>query len=204
MAITSIKTGSSFTNLVKYNDFLGPNSAYIPTSYESIASATGTGSSGTITFSSIPSTYASLQLRCLSRNSATGTGSGDVLLRFNSDSGSNYAHHHIRGNGSVAAASGSATQTSIRFDNFSTNNGEAANIMTVGIIDIHNYASTTQNKTVRAFQGNDNNGNSTAIIRLNSGLWMSTAAISTITLTLNLANNFTTTSQFALYGIKGA
>jgi hypothetical protein len=30
MAITSIKTGSSFTNLIKYNDFLGPNSAYIP------------------------------------------------------------------------------------------------------------------------------------------------------------------------------
>ena len=32
MAITSIKTGSSFTNLVKYNDFLGPNPAYIPQS----------------------------------------------------------------------------------------------------------------------------------------------------------------------------
>jgi len=63
MAITSIKTGSSFTNLVKYNDFLGPNSAYIPTSYESIASATGTGSSNTITLSSIPSTYKHLQLR---------------------------------------------------------------------------------------------------------------------------------------------
>jgi hypothetical protein len=30
MAITSIKTGSSFTNLIKYNDFLGPNPAFIP------------------------------------------------------------------------------------------------------------------------------------------------------------------------------
>ena len=30
MAITSIKTGSSFTNLQKYNDFLGPNPAFIP------------------------------------------------------------------------------------------------------------------------------------------------------------------------------
>ena len=172
-------------------------------SYESIASATGTGSSGTITFSSIPATYVALQLRCINRNSATGTGSGDVLLRFNSDTGSNYAYHNLRGNGSVAGAGGSATQTSIRFDNFSTNNGETANIMTVAIIDIQDYASTTKNKTVRAFQGNDNNGNSTSIVRLNSGLWMSTSAISTITLTLNLANNFTTASTFALYGIKG-
>ena len=173
-------------------------------SYESIASATGTGSSGTITFSSIPSTYVALQLRCLSRNSATGTGSGDVLLRFNSDSGSNYSYHNLSGNGTTASATGSATQTSIRQDNSSTNNGETANIMTVGIIDIHDYASTTKNKTVRTFQGNDNNGNSTGIIRLNSGLWMSTSAINTITLTLNLANNFTTQSVFALYGIKGA
>jgi hypothetical protein len=173
-------------------------------SYESIATATGTGSSGTITFSSIPATYASLQLRFLSRNSATGTGSGDVLLRFNSDTGSNYAYHSLTGNGSVASASGSATQTSIRLDNASTNNGETAGIMTVGIIDIHDYASTTKYKTAREFQGNDNNGNSTAILKLYSGLWMSTSAISTITLTLNLANNFTTASTFALYGIKGA
>jgi hypothetical protein len=173
-------------------------------SFESIATASGTGASGTITFSSIPSTYASLQLRYLSRNSAAGTGSGDVLLRFNSDSATNYSYHSLTGNGSSASASGSATQSSIRLDNASTNNGETSGIMTVGIIDIHNYASTTQYKTVREFQGNDNNGNSTAILKLYSGSWRSTSAISTITLTLNLANNFTTASTFALYGIKGA
>lgn len=172
--------------------------------FESIATATGTGSSGTITFSSIPSTYQHLQIRCISRNSSTSTGSGDVLLRFNSDTGSNYAYHNLRGNGSVASAGGSASQTSIRMDNFSTNNGETSNIITAAIIDILDYASTSKYKTVRAFTGNDNNGNSTAILRLNSGLWMSTSAIDTITLTLNLANNFTTQSTFALYGIKGA
>jgi hypothetical protein len=173
-------------------------------SYESIATVNGTGSSGTITFSSIPSTYVALQLRYISRNSAAGTGSGDVLLRFNSDSGSNYAFHYMTGNGSVASSNGSATQTSIKLDNASTNNGETSGNMTVGIIDIHDYASTTKYKTAREFQGNDNNGNSSSICRLYSGLWMSTSAISTITLTLNLANNFTTASTFALYGIKGA
>ena len=49
MAITSIKTGSSFTNLIKYNDFLAGNTAYNPippNSYESIATVTvGSGGS---------------------------------------------------------------------------------------------------------------------------------------------------------------
>ena len=36
-----------------------------------------------------------------------------------------------------------------------------------------------------------------------SGLWMSTAAVSTITLTNAGAINFTQYSSFALYGIKG-
>ena len=30
MAITSIKTGSSFTNLIKHENFLAGNAAYIP------------------------------------------------------------------------------------------------------------------------------------------------------------------------------
>ena len=58
------------------------------TSFESIATATGTGSSGTITFSSIPSTFKHLQIRGISRNSANSIG---ALMQYNSDTGSNYA-----------------------------------------------------------------------------------------------------------------
>jgi hypothetical protein len=203
MAITKL-SDSSITTGDKYISMLAGNPYYVPPSFESIASATGTGSSGTITFSSIPATYASLQLRCISRNTDAGTGSGDVLLRFNSDTGSNYARHSLNAVGASVSASGAASQTSIRMNNFSTNNGETANIMTVAVIDIIDYASTSKYKTVRSFQGNDNNSvSSDGVIRLLSGLWMNTNAISTITLTLNLANNFTTASTFALYGIKG-
>ena len=90
MAVTSVKTGSSFTNLTKYNDFLGPNSAYIPTSFDSIASATGTGSSGTITFSSIPQTYKHLQIRGIGRLDVV-TGGVSTRIRLNGDTTSNYA-----------------------------------------------------------------------------------------------------------------
>ena len=202
MAVSRVKTSSILQGFPKSRSLLAGNSYYIPPAFDSIATATGTGSSGTITFSSIPSTYKHLQIRCLSRNTATGTGSGDVLLRFNSDTGSNYAFHYLGGNASVASSTASATQTSIKLDNFSTNNGETSNNMTVAIIDIHDYASTTKAKTVKEFQGNDNNGNSSSIVRYYSGLWTSTSAINTITLTLNLANNFTTASTFALYGIN--
>ena len=194
MAITSIKTGSSFTNLVKYNDFLGPNSAYIPSSYESIASATGTGSSNVITFSSIPSTYASLQIRGLWVTQGWG-----VFIRFNSDSGSNYAFHRLTGNGSSASADGFASQTYIDLDP----GGLTGTEQSVGIIDIHNYASTTQNKTVRQFTGLDRN-TTNGRVKLVSGLWMNTSAITSISFTADNSQAFSTTTQFALYGIKGA
>jgi len=82
MAIRSLKSGTfSRSGLVG-------NPVIMPGSYESIASASGTGSSGTITFSSIPSTYTHLQIRGIGRNSYPST---QVNVRFNSDTGSNYA-----------------------------------------------------------------------------------------------------------------
>jgi hypothetical protein len=191
MAITSIKTGSSFTNLVKYNDFLGPNPAFNPSSYESIATVNGTGSSGTITFSSIPSTYTHLQVRGMAISADTDA----FHLRMNSDTGSNYAWHRIIGNGTGASATGGFNATRIDVAPGTDTFPRAI------IVDIHDYASTTKNKTARVFTGIDQNtaGN----VSLYSGLWMNTAAVNTLTFTLN-SGNFNSTTVFSLYGIKGA
>ena len=168
--------------------------------YESIATATGTGSSGTITFSSIPSTYASLQIRVMTRSSSTGR---NIQVRFNSDTGANYAQHNLRGNGTSAAAAGTASTTSIESGWIATS-ADATNVMGVSIIDLHDYASTTKNKTLRAISGLDNNGGTTnERIYLYSGLWMNTGAINSISLISN-SGNWTTASVFSLYGIKGA
>jgi len=195
MAITSIKTGSSFTNLQKYNDFLGPNSAYIPSNFESIATATGTGSSGTVTFSSIPSTYASLQIRWIAKDNV---GSEFINVRLNGDTGSNYARHALRGNGATVGAAGGASQTS--FYGFGVSNGTNSTYNNVGILDIHDYASTTKNKTVRTISGVDGNG--TGEIDLLSGLWMSTSAVTSVSFIMTGGANFDTTTVFSLYGIK--
>lgn len=168
--------------------------------YESIASATGTGSSGTITFSSIPSTYVSLQIRFIGRVTNADT-ADNLFLRFNSDSGSNYAWHYLEGDGGTATASGAVTQTRILSGRVSAANATAG-IVGAGVIDIHNYASTTQNKTVRVFTGLDRNGSGN--VRMDSGLWINTSAVTSIQLTNGSGTNFTTDSVFALYGIKGA
>ena len=70
------------------------------------------------------------------------------------------------------------------------------------IIDIHNYASTTQYKTIRIFAGCDDNGGSYNELSLSSGLFMDTTAISSITLAYGGA--YQSGTIISLYGIKGA
>ena len=165
--------------------------------YESIATANGTGASGVITFTSIPSTYKHLQIRWINKSTSTGSYN---LLRFNSDSGSNYADHYLYGDGASALAGADTTQTSINlFGSLVTSS--ASNVYATHIVDILDYTSTNKNKTVRAFGGQDSNGS--GVIFLTSGLWMNSGtAVNSLTLTAN-TGNFTTASHFALYGIKG-
>ena len=170
-------------------------------SYESIASVVTTAGQTSITFTSIPATYKSLQIRILARRSTGTTGTDVQYMRINSDSGSNYAFHRLFGDGATASASRSAS-TSLIACYETGQNGTTANSFGVSIIDIIDYASTTKNKTVRAFFGLDLNGSGS--VQLGSGLWMNTNAITQIDLTSDSGGNWTTATQFALYGIKGA
>jgi hypothetical protein len=204
MAITSIKTGSSFTNLIKYNDFLGPNAPFIPTDFESIATLTASGGETSLTFSSIPSTYKHLQLRILAKDTTNNTDDAGYSLRFNGISTTVYDFHRLKSDGSTASANGTVNQSSMSFTYGAVASGAAAaSMFGVGIIDIHDYTDTSKNKTVRALVGSNINSTGTSTgIALNSGLWRSTAAISSITFLPNLTA-FAAGSTFSLYGIKG-
>lgn len=184
-----------------YGAFFGAGAA---PAFESIASATGTGSSSTITFSSIPSTYQHLQLRWIARDNDGGsTGASQLIVSFNSDTTStNYRSHSLYGNGTSAFAGSVNNRSGVWLDGGTVGSSSLTSTMAVGILDIHDYASTTKNKTTRSFHGEDGNGSSSYQIFLQSGLWMSTSAISSITITSN--NNLTTSTTFALYGVKGA
>ena len=173
--------------------------------FESIASATGTGSSGTITFSSIPATYQHLQIRCLIRCDEAANAYRDLRIRLNGDTGTTYNAHLLYGDGTAVTATERATANTYTYITAGLDayprDLVTANVMGVAIIDIHDYASTSKNKTTRHFVGVDANG--AGRVQLSSGLWRSTSAVTSVSI-ISEAGNWTTASQFALYGIKGA
>jgi len=170
----------------------------VTSSYESIATTTLGSASSTITFSSIPSTYKHLQLRMIARSSRT-QNSGYAVVRFNSDSGSNYSQHSLYGDGASAAAGGSAS-TAYSTLIYLPGSLRGASIFGAAVIDVLDYQNTSKNKTLRVLDGYDSNG--AGYIELGSGGWYNTAAVSTITITEFNGQNFEAYSSFALYGIK--
>jgi hypothetical protein len=176
---------------------LAGNSPYIPSSFYNIATVNGTGSAGNITFSSIPQTYKSLQLRVICADTSAGTVAGSVSIRVNGVSTSTYSLHEIEGDGSAVNVGGFATYPAINYM-YSPYSGNT-NIYAVGIFDFIDYASTTKNKTSRGFFGFDKNG--AGGVKLQSGSYPSTTAITSLTL-VYAASAFTTSSSFALYGIN--
>ena len=134
--------------------------------------------------------------------SSTGTGVTSLLLTFNG-SATGYAQHALTGTSSVAAT-GTASTTSITVPSVSTTS-DPTSTNGVSIIDIHDYASTTRNKTVRAFSGADLNSTTVGAVSLSSGLWANTSAVTSITLTGVGADtpNWSADSVFELYGVKG-
>jgi len=163
--------------------------------YQSISTVTvGAGGSATISFTSIPSTYQHLQLRIAGSSSAV----NNFRMRFNSDTGSNYAQHQLLGTGSTVSASGTASDTSIAlvYDNKAN-----VSFAAVALVDILDYANTNKNKTVRSLAGSEQNNND-GLIMFRSGLWMNTTAITSISIFLD-SGSYNQYSSFALYGIKG-
>lgn len=160
--------------------------------YEHIATAFGTGSSGVITFSSIPQNYKHLQIRWASKSS----GNTDVSLwRFNNDVNTNYAFHQLYGSNTGIISSGTNPTTAISPS--ASSSQSTVTQFAIGVMDILDYTAA-KNKTTRALLGDVNRR-----IVLSSGLWMSTTAISTISITLGGSQNFQSPSRFSLYGLKG-
>ena len=161
--------------------------------YESIATATATGGETSLTFSSIPSTYTHLQIRaviiCASGNTP--------IVRFNSDSGTNYSRHQIYEDGSSTVGSAGLANTASPVFGFGQV-GTVATYPNVVIFDLLDYANTSKYKTFKLLSGSESStAGSTEIW---SGNWRSTSAVSTIAIS-NLT--FLAGSKIALYGIKG-
>jgi hypothetical protein len=178
----------------------------LPKSFESIATTTvGAGGTATITFSSIPQTYTHLQIRGFCRTESTNNDGRSIVLRFNSDSGSNYSWHYLIGYQTTSNGTesyGVANQT-YGYAGIAAPDGVLSNVFSGHIVDILDYANTNKYKTTKTLAGYDINGTTGwSFLGLYSSSWRSTSAITSIDI-LTTSGDIAQYSQFALYGIKG-
>lgn len=210
ISVTGLTAGTAYTFKVKGTNTTatGPESSAsgsltlaVPPSYYSIATSNG-GNAASFTFSSIPQTYKHLQIRGIGRTSRASL--GDVIyLRCNGDTGSNYRAHVLWTNGTSLSSYDQGASTYMAFDTPLAGSSANTNVFGSFIIDIFDYTSTNKNKVVRILSGYDNNSTtSLGQISMCSGLWLNTAAITSLTLPVSFGS-LDSNSSFALYGIKG-
>jgi hypothetical protein len=191
MAISRFSTSRLTQGLPKYQNAWDGIS--YSSDYELIASNVVGANVPSVTFSSIPSTYKSLQLRLMLRTAST---QDYLYLLLN---GSNVvARHAIYANGTAAfplGATGATDMGAIPSSGFLSGGFSAT------LADINEYADTTKSKTVKYLGGYETGGSGTII--MGSTLWNNTAAINQITVGTFYGTNFASTSTMALYGLKG-
>ncbi len=171
--------------------FVGVN-IVAATSYESIATVSLNTTQASVEFTGISGSYTHLQLRILQRS----TTPNNVMMQYNSDTGTNYSWHELFGEGANASAGAASSATSMKatyLENI------ASGVVGVGVIDILDYTNTNKYKTMRGLAGSDANGSGYILLR--SGLWRSTSAITSIKLT-PASGSWDQYSSIALYGIK--
>ena len=155
--------------------------------YEPIATTTLSSAQSSVTFSSIPGTYTDLILIANVVASSLTYISG----RVNGDTAGNYSSTYIDGSG-TSASSGRTTNA--------TSYGSArTNPDSVTIIQYMNYSNTTTYKSILERISTAGSG-----VNAWAATWRNTAAITSITLFTDSANNWSSGSTFTLYGIKAA
>jgi hypothetical protein len=164
--------------------------------YEPIATTTLVSAAASHTFSSIPATYTDLFI--VANFGFSGTGQ-TFRIRYNADAASNYSFTELYGNGSTAASGRLSAQTGI-YSGIQI--APSRNLDNNFLLNIQNYANTTTFKTSLSRQNTYTDtlpGTNTVV-----GLWRSTAAITSISLTPTNSQNIIIGSTLTLYGIAAA
>lgn len=175
------------------------SSAYFPIQTTTLATA-----SASVSFTSIPSDYKHLQIRGWVKYTPTGNDRSAVTVRFNSDSGSNYNHGALYGTGTNIYSDQAINQSATRLASVAAPSSASNYTSTFGmfVADILDYANTNKYKTIMGIGGYDSNSNTYSNVAMQSGGWLSTAAITSMAITPD-SGNWSVGSQFTLYGVKG-
>ena len=175
---------------------LAPTNSYFPIASYTVPS----GGVSTITFAGLPQTFTHLQIRANARSTFADTESF-FKVNLNGDTGSNYPNHFLSGDGSNAVSFGyNTSQYAYMFLSSYPAANATSSMFGSAVIDILDYRDTNKNKTVRSLGGFDANGS--GIIRLNSSLWLSTNAITSISITDYRTGNFAQHTNISIYGVN--
>ena len=180
----------------------GQQSSNLPNSYEAIATVTvGSGGASSITFSSIPQTYAHLQIRGIDQQYYGVNDRGYTAVQFNGSTSSIYSRHQLWATGGSPNAY-ATTANNYGYCGFSALVGPTprSQYFALNIIDILDYTNTNKYKTVRGFGGQDFNGSGD--VGIVTSMWPNTAAITSIVIP-GINGTFQQNSTYTLYGIKG-
>ena len=171
------------------------NSWVVGDVFELISTQVLASTASSVTFSSISSAYKHLQLRIVGRDTAA-VGQVAPTLQLNGDTGTNYSVHRVIGNGTSVVGFNSTSSTGILINSL-PGASSATSIFGISIMDILDFSNTAKYKTVRMLGGNIGLN---AEVGLNSGLWMNTSAVTSITITASTA--FAIGSRFSLFGVR--
>ena len=172
--------------------------------FDSLGSVLLSSAATTVTFSNIPATYTHLQLRFLAQTNRATIGRDSVKAYFNADTTAFYTSHGLQGDGtSTAAYSNGVSGTYMELGYVSSS--AASGFFGLCVIDILDYANPNKNTVCRSMSGANLNGSVGGYggnVGVNSGVWLKTTAVSSITLTPFVGTTFSAYSQFSLYGVK--
>ena len=199
MAVERLSQASVLT-LNKYSSMMA-GSTYIPGSFELISTTIPSGSVSQIDLSltGLSATYKHLQIRIVGRTSGAFTTS-DLRVRFNTDTTSTYSTHTLWGN--TAMHGDSSLTTFGQITDYFPAASAVANSYSVSVTDLLDCFNSTTYKQYRTLSGAYSDGGSSAV-KLASGSWRNTAALSTISIFAGSTPNFTTASRISLYGVRG-
>lgn len=171
----------------------------MPTStYEHIATVTATGSSPNLSLTNIPSTYTNLYIVAQLRSSDGRNGGQSASLTFNGDTGANYNKIWQTADNGTPGAGVQVNASAIEFGCLM--NGSVSGTFGSQEGFIAQYKNTNMWKVVHWRSGAGLFYSSAQ----QSGLWRSTAAISSLNIQEPSNLNWVSGSYISLYGLVGA
>jgi hypothetical protein len=174
----------------------------MPNTYTQIASSEISVNTGTITFSSIPSTFTDLVLRFSGRGNF-GNANITPTIRLNGNSSGVYRNVNQFANTTAVSNSATTAATSIPSMAVIPDDAATANTFSDTELYIANYTQTARFKTMSLFSVAENNStaNFDWVVYHGAQRFGVTDAITSITIAMG-ADQYVAGSTFYLYGIK--